>query len=154
MGAKKIINWEAQEYIARKKNPLWFVIMGLVVAALLALAIFTKDWSFCVLIVVGVIALMLYILRPPRKLHYVLDNKGLTEGNKFYSYDEFKSFGILSEDNHYSIVLTPRKRFNPRNNVFFPETQGEEIVDMFGEHLPMEPVELDLLDKLIRLLRI
>jgi uncharacterized membrane protein YobD (UPF0266 family) len=154
MGAKKIINWEAQEYIARKKNPLWFVIMGLVVAALLALAIFTKDWSFCILIVVGVIALMLYILRPPRKLHYVLDNKGLTEGNKFYSYDEFKSFGILSEDNHYSIVLTPRKRFNPRNNVFFPETQGEEIVDMFGEHLPMEPVELDLLDKLIRLLRI
>jgi uncharacterized membrane protein YobD (UPF0266 family) len=154
MGAKKIINWEAQEYIARKKNPLWFVIMGLVVAALLALAIFTKDWSFCILIVVGVIALMLYILRPPRKLHYVLDNKGLTEGNKFYSYDEFKSFGILSEDNHYSIVLTARKRFNPRNNVFFPETQGEEIVDMFGEHLPMEPVELDLLDKLIRLLRI
>ena len=59
MGAKKIINWEAQEYIARKKNPLWFVIMGLVVAALLALAIFTKDWSFCILIVVGVIALML-----------------------------------------------------------------------------------------------
>jgi uncharacterized membrane protein YobD (UPF0266 family) len=154
MGAKKIINWEAQEYIARKKNPLWFVIMGLVVAALLALAIFAKDWSFCVLIVVGVIALMLYILRPPRKLHYVLDDKGLTEGNKFYSYNEFKSFGILSENNHYSIVLTPRKRFNPRNNVFFPETQGEEIVDMFGEHLPMEPVELDLLDKLIRLLRI
>lgn len=154
MGAKKIINWEAQEYIARKKNPLWFVIMGVVVAALLALAIFTKDWSFCILIVVGVVALMLYVIRPPRKLHYVLDDKGLTEGNKFYSYNEFKSFGILNEDNHYSIVLTPRKRFNPRNNVFFPETQGEEIVDMFGEHLPMEPVELDLLDKIIRLLRI
>ena len=154
MGAKKIINWEAQEYIARKKNPLWFVIMGVVVAALLALSIFLKDWSFIGVIVVGVIALLLYVLRPPRKLHYVLDDKGLTEGNKFYSYDEFKSFGILNEENHYSIVLTPRKRFNPRNNVFFPETQGEEIVDMFGKHLPMEPVELDLLDKLIRLLRI
>ena len=154
MGAKKIINWEAQEYIVRKKNPLWFVIMGVVVVALLIGTIWMGDWSFTVLIVVAVIALLLYVLRPPRKLHYVLDNKGLTEGNKFYSYGDFKSFGILKEDNHYSIVLTPRKRFNPRNNVFFPEAQGEEIVDMFGEHLPMEPVELDLLDKLIRLLRI
>lgn len=154
MGAKKIINWEAQEYIARKKNVTWYIVMSVVVVALLTLAIFMKDWSFCVLIVVGVIALLLYVLRAPRKLHYVLDNKGLTEGNKFYSYEEFKSFGILNEDNHYSIVLTPKKRFNPRNTVFFPETQGEEIVDLFGEHLPMEPVELDLLDKLIRLLRI
>lgn len=154
MGAKKIINWEAQEYIVRKKNPLWFVIMGVVVVALLVGTIILGDWSFAILIVVAVIALVLYVVRPPRKLHYVLDSKGLTEGNKFYPYSDFKSFGILSEDNHYSIVLTPRKRFNPRNNVFFPETQGEEIVDMFGEHLPMEPVELDLLDKLIRLLRI
>jgi len=154
MGAKKIINWEAQEYIERKKNSLWFVIMGLIVAGLVVLAIFLEDWSFIGVIIVGVIALLLYVLRPPRKLHYVLNDKGLTEGNKFYSYNEFRSFGILNENNHYCIVLTPRKRFNPRNNIYFPETQGEEIVDMFGEHLPMEPVELDLLDKLIRLLRI
>ena len=61
---------------------------------------------------------------------------------------------ILQKGQHYSIVLTPKKRFYPRNNVFFPETQGEEIVDMFGENLPMEPVKLDLLDHIVRILRI
>jgi hypothetical protein len=38
--------------------------------------------------------------------------------------------------------------------VYFPEKQGEEIVDMFGLRLPMEEVKLDMIDKLVRLLRI
>ena len=38
--------------------------------------------------------------------------------------------------------------------VFFPETEGEQIVDFFGERLPMEEVKLDLIDKLVRWLRI
>ena len=60
----------------------------------------------------------------------------------------------LNEDNHYSIVLIPKKRFATSVVVYFPETSGEEIVDIFGAHLPMEPVKLDVLDKLVRLLRI
>ena len=51
-------------------------------------------------------------------------------------------------------MLTPRKRFSPRVTVYFPEAQGEEIVDAFGARLPMEEVKLDMLDKLIKFLRI
>jgi hypothetical protein len=38
--------------------------------------------------------------------------------------------------------------------VYFPEAEGEQIVDFFGERLPMEEVKLDFLDKLVRWLRI
>ena len=34
------------------------------------------------------------------------------------------------------------------------QAQGEEIVDAFGARLPMEEVKLDMLDKLIKFLRI
>ena len=51
-------------------------------------------------------------------------------------------------------MLIPRKRFGARVTVYFPEAQGEQIVDMFGERLPMEQVKLDVLDKLVRFLRI
>lgn len=60
----------------------------------------------------------------------------------------------MREGNHFAIVLTPRKRFSPRVTVFFPEAQGEAIVDAFGARLPMEEVKLDMLDKLIKFLRI
>jgi hypothetical protein len=48
----------------------------------------------------------------------------------------------------------PKKRFGSRVTVYFPEAEGEQIVDVFGAHLPMEPVKLDLLDRLVKFLRI
>jgi hypothetical protein len=38
--------------------------------------------------------------------------------------------------------------------VYFPEESGEAIVDVFGERLAMEPVKLDMVDQLVRFLRI
>ncbi len=149
-----VISWEAEEYIVREKNSWWYV--GLISVGLLlsALAIWLQAWTFLVVIILSVVALMIYAMRPPRILHYSLSNNGLTEGDRLYTYDEFKAFGILREGNHFAIVLTPRKRFSPRVTVYFPESRGEKIVDAFGARLPMEEVKLDMLDKIIKFLRI
>ena len=148
------ISWEAEEYVVRDKNTGWYV--GLVVVGLLfaALAIWLQAWTFLAVIILSVVALLVYTLRPPRMLRYSLSERGLSEGDKLYSYEDFKAFGVLKEGQHFAIVLTPRKRFSPRVTVFFPEVQGEEIVDAFGARLPMEEVHLDALDKLVKFLRI
>jgi hypothetical protein len=157
MASSEIVNWEAQEYIARDRNGGWYVGLFVVAAAASALAIWLMgwgSWSFIALIVVSVVALMVYTKRPPRMLHYSLSDKGLSEGNKLYDFGQFKAFGVLNDGPHFSIVLIPRKRFSPRVSVYFPEAQGEEIVDMFGDRLPMENVKLDMIDKMVRFLRI
>ena len=154
MAKDTIVNWEAYEYIARDKHAGWYIGLAIIGLGLSALAVYLGQWTFLALIVVSIVALVVYTLRPPRLLHYSLSDKGLSEGNKLYSFKEFKSFGVLGEDKRFSIVLIPKKRFSPRVTVFFPEAQGEQIVDMFGARLPMEPVKLDLLDKLVRFLRI
>ncbi len=150
----KTITWEAEEYVIRNKTVGWYV--GLIVVGLLltGLAVLLQAWTFIAVIVLSVVALMIYVVRPPRVIKYTLDNEGLLEGQQRHSFEEYKAFGVLNENGHYSIVLTPRKRFSPRTMIFFPEAQGEQIVDAFGERLPMEPVQLDLLDKLIKFLRI
>lgn len=148
------INWEAEEYIVREKNSWWYVGLVAVGLVLSGIAILLQAWTFLAVIVLSVVALIVYAMRSPRMLHYSLTNRGLSEGDRFYSYDDFKAFGILREGNHFAIVLTPRKRFSPRVTVFFPEAQGEAIVDAFGARLPMEEVKLDVLDKLIKFLRI
>ena len=152
--AGKVINWEAKEHLEYKHDGVWYAIFAVVVIALSVFSIIVKEWTFLVLILVAALALLIYVRRPARELHYSLSSKGLTEGNKLYNLADYRSFGILNEDNHYSIVLTPKKRFATRLTVFFPESQGEEIVDMFGAKLPMEPVRLDLLDRLVKMLRI
>lgn len=152
--AKTMVNWEAREYIERKKNSVWYVGFALAVIALIAIAILLQDWLFIPAIVLAAIALMIYVMRPPRMLHYSLDEKGLAEGNSLHLYSDYKSFGVLNDGGHYSIVLVPKKRFGLRLRVYFPETEGEQIVDVFGDHLPMEEVKLDLVDKIVRWLRI
>ncbi|MBR0460492.1 hypothetical protein IJI91_00640 [Candidatus Saccharibacteria bacterium] len=148
------IRWEAHEYIQRDKNAGWYVAMVLIAAAIVALAVWRGWWTFAALIVVCVIALILYSVRPPRKLHYVLNKEGLKEENKLYKFEDFKAFGIDKDDKYYAIVLISKKRFSPRVRVYFPQESGEQIIDMFGMRLPMEEVKPDFVDKIVKLLRI
>ncbi len=154
MANKTIVNWEAREHIEYKKNAGWYFGLVIIVIGLCVAAFFLQEWVFMALVVVAAIALLTYTSRKPRMLHYSLSDKGLSEGNNLYTFDQFRSFGVMNESNHYSIVLVPKKRFSPRVRVYFPESEGEQIVDMFGARLPMEPVKDDLLDKLVRFLRI
>ena len=148
------VSWEAQEYVQRKKNGIWYVALIFVGLALSALAVWLQMWSFIALVVVSVIALIVYSVRPPRMLKYKLDTTGLSENSKKYPFTDYKSFGLYQEGEVFAIIMTPRKRFSPRVTVYFPSESGEKIVDAFGAHLPMEPVKLDLLDRLVRWLRI
>ena len=150
---KEIVNWEAEEYVQTEKNVGWYVGLFVVTAGLVGLSVWLEWWTFTALVVLSAVAIVLYSVRPPRKLHYSLTNQGLAEGNKLYSYDEFKSFGVVLEGKKPAVVLTPRKRFSPRVTVYFPKSKGEEIVDAFGMRLPMEEVKFDLLDKMVKFLR-
>lgn len=154
--AKKLnpVSWDAEEYIIRSRNAWWYVGLVVVTALLSALAIWLKGWTFLILIILSAITVLVSNLRPPRKLHYTLDNDGLTEGNKLYKYEDYKAFGILKEANHFSAVLIPKKRFGFGVKVYFPKENGEAIVDQLGARLPMEEVKLDILDKIVNFLRI
>jgi hypothetical protein len=128
----------------------------IIVLAFIAIDIlFLKAYSFSVLVVVMAIALMIYVRRPPRTLTYALSTKqGLYVGEQLYHFDEFKAFGLIKDGEHNSIMLIPRKRFSIGVSVYFPEEAGEEIVDILGQLLPMENLKLDLIDVVVRKLRL
>ena len=148
------VSWEGSEYIAKNHHFGWYIGLFVITIGLSALAIFFKGWTFLALIIISMITILVYSLRPPRKIHYRLDKQGLTEEKTLHKYDEFRAFGILQEGEHYSAILIPKKRLGLQVKVYFPEHNGEAIVDQLGQHLPMEEVKLDLLDKLVNFLRI
>ena len=147
------VSWEAEEYVTYDKNAGWYIGLAIVGTLLVAFAVWFQQWIFAAVIVLAFISLLIYELRPPRKIKYTVDAKGLTEGEKVYKIDDYRAFGIMQHDKNFAIVLMPRKRFSPAVTVYFPEAKGEEIVDVFGARLPMEAVKLDLIDKIVRKLR-
>ncbi len=149
------VHWQASEYINNDKNTKWFVVFGIVVAVLMAVAIFLmQSITFAILIPVMAAALIVYGRRPPRVIDYTLSSQGLHVNDHLYPFAEFKSFGVVRDGKEYSAMLVPTKRFQPGVWVYFPEESGEAIVDILGARLPMRELHLDIVDQLVRKLRI
>lgn len=148
------IEWDAEEYIVQDHNTAWFVGLFVVVALLTFFTVWMQNWTFLLVIVVALAALLIRIFMPPRKIHYKLTKNGLTEGANIHNFSEYRAFGILQENGHYSAVMIPKKRVKLSTKVYFPEQSGEVIVDALGAKLPMEEVKMDFLDKLVKFLRI
>jgi len=150
------ITWTAEEYVHSERGGWWFVLFVLVVVGLIAVSVFVlRSWSFSVLIAVMAAALIVYIRRPPRTLTYALSvTQGLYVGERLYPFEEFRAFGLIQDGAHYSVMLIPRKRFASGVSVFFPNEAGERIVDILGQRLPMETLKLDIVDTIVRKLRL
>ncbi|MBI3494694.1 hypothetical protein HY004_01780 [Candidatus Saccharibacteria bacterium] len=148
------VSWEASESIDHQHDGTWFAGMLLVVIVLIGISVWLQLWTFTALIVIMAIALAIYTRRPPRVLRYSLSSNGLHIGEQFRGFDEFKSFGVLQEGNLFSVMLIPTKRFGQSLTIYFGEGEGERIVDILGAYLPMEELELDVMDGLLRRLRL
>ncbi len=150
------IHWAASEYVELKKNGLWFVAFAIVILALIAADLFfIKSYTFSALVIVMAAAIVIYSRRPPRMVEYTLSvDQGLYIGEKLYHFSEFKAFGLIQDQGQHSIMLIPVKRFAIGVSVYFPEDVGEKIVDILGARLPMRPLKLDLIDVIVRKLRL
>jgi hypothetical protein len=150
------VAWEAHEYIVLDKSGLWYTIFGLLVVGFVVLDIlFFHIWTLSLLVIVIAIAIIVYSRRPARVIQYTLSIKqGLYIGERLYNFDDFKAFGLIRDGEHHSIMLIPTKRFAPGVSVYFPEEAGEKIVDILGSRLPMENLKLDVIDVIVRRLRL
>lgn len=149
-----LLRWKAHEYIQHAHTPVWFIWLGLVSLALVAIAIFwIKSLTFAILVPVMAVALVVYNRRQPALLDYTLTKKGLYVNDKIYPYADFKSFSVLTQGGVNSVQLLPRKRFQLGQTVYFPSEVGEPLVDMLASRLPMQTAKPDLYDQIITKLR-
>ena len=155
-GSNTPVTWTAQEYVHMDKSPIWFVLFVVIVLGLIAIDLFVlKSYTFSALVIVMAVAVVIYTRRPPRTLTYALSTQqGLYVSERLYHFDDFKAFGLIKDGEHNSIMLIPRKRFAPGVSVYFPDEVGERVVDILGQQLPMENLKLDVIDVVVRKLRL
>jgi hypothetical protein len=140
------VSWEASEYLHRSKDFLWTIGFIATTAVFLAVAVWFQAWTFAILIVVMAVAMGYFAFRKPRVVHYSLNHDGLQIGQRFYSFADFRAFGVKPEEAFFMALLIPTKRFMPAITIYFAETEGEKIVDILGAHIPMEEVNPDIVD--------
>jgi hypothetical protein len=148
------ISWTASEFIAHEKSAGWHVILVLVAVVVAVLTWFiTKDIITPVVIIVAGVILSFYGGRRPNQLQYQLGDQGLQVGNRYYDFNDFRSFAVVPEGAIASIALTPSKRFSPLVTLYFDPQDGDKIIDILGMHLPHRERKVDAIDGLMRRIR-
>ncbi len=144
------VQWSASEFIAHEKSTLWYLALtgGTITLALIAYVLSKEFLTPSLLIITGL--LFGYMAaRKPRELVYVIDEKGVYIGNKFFSYSDFRSFSVVQEGAVESIWFMPMKRLSPSITIYFAPQDGDKIVNALANFLPVEEKELEAIDKLM-----
>jgi hypothetical protein len=149
-----IVTWQAHEYLHQEKGRTWYTIFAVVLGLSVIVTLWLQQWTFTAVLIVIAVVIVVNAKRPPRELTYSLSEEGLTVDGKLHEFNDFKSFGIIRDGEHFSVMLIPTQRFQPGLTVYFPEDSGEAIVDMLGARLPMKDLKLDAVDRVVRLLRL
>lgn len=145
------IQWTASEFVANQKSVSWYVSLG--VAALLLGAVIwllTRDFFPTIAVLIGVLLLGIYAGRQPREESYMLDEQGITIGNRHYGYHEFRSFSVVPDGAFLSIELAPLKRFAVDTTIYVAPDDEDRIIDHLSQYLPMEEAKSRFTDNLMR----
>ncbi len=148
------VEWTASEFVAHDKGTQWYLALGagsVVLAAIIYLL--TKDILSTVIVLLVGLLFGIAGARKPRVLHYQVNDHGLAIGQKFYPYNEFKSFAVMEEGAFSSIMFMPLKRFMPPISIYYAPEDEERIVQVLAVYLPMEMRTHDAIDRLTRRMR-
>jgi hypothetical protein len=151
---RQTITWTASEYIAHHKDASWYATVAAAIAVLVGITyVITRDKisSFTIL-VVGIL-FCVAAARKPQVLTYKLDRDGLTLGQRFHPYSEFRSFSVVREGAFANIDLLPFKRFMPMTSIYFSPQDEEAVIDTLSEHVAFEERTHALVDRLMRRVR-
>jgi hypothetical protein len=148
------IVWSASEFVSHQKGASWYLLLALTAVALaLVVYLLTRDTVSVIIIILVALILGIAAVRKPRVLNYQLNGAGLTIGQKFYAYHEFKSFAVMEEGAFSSITFVPLRRFMPPISIYYDPEDEMRIIEALSEYLPMEHRTRDAVDSLIKHIR-
>ena len=148
------LSWTASEFIAHSKSSGWYgLLVGATVVISAIVFLLTKDKITTAMVLIVGVLFGVMAARKPRELAYTITEDGVSVGNKFYAFGNFKSFSIIQEEGIESIWFMPLQRFMPGLTIYFEPSKVDEIADVLADFLPYEPRKIDPLDKLMHKIR-
>lgn len=153
-GPKESVEWTASEFVAHQKGGSWYALLFLA-AAIVAAIVFlvTREVLSTGVVLFAALVFAVAGAHKPRILAFRLDQSGLTIGQKFYPYSQFKSFAVIQDGAFNSVALMPLKRFMPSVDMYLPPDNADEIMDVLAANLPIETKELGVVDTFARRIR-
>lgn len=143
------IKWSAGSVMSHRGG-LWYA--GFFVISLLLSAgvyLLFKDIMTCGVILFCALVIIIFGLKKPRKIDYLLTQNSIKINNKSYSLHDFKFFTVTKRENGGMVSLIPLKRFSPSITVNYGVDNEQLVIGALSSVMPLEQKEKDIFDNLM-----
>ena len=92
------LSWTALEYEEKTRSGDWFWALGIIVVTSCLASIIFGNYFFAALLIISGVLLGFFAIKKPDIVEYELTDRGLKIRNRFYPYENIKSFWVQSHD--------------------------------------------------------
>lgn len=137
-----LLSWQATEpkQLDDRTKSMTLGILGLAVLIVAALFLF-DGVNFgtilgTIVIALGAVALILATRQHGHFQSYALYDTGVLISNRFYAFNQLRSFSVIASNGAASIELEPVQRFMVRLVIHLENGTAEQAVDILSQNLP------------------
>lgn len=110
--------WEAPAFERYHRGPIWYLVMALVTVFLVAYAIWTANFLFAFIIVLGAILILLVGNRDANKILVQIGENGIVYDGKLILYQDIDNFGIVYQPPFIKRLYIEQRSFaQPRMHI-------------------------------------
>jgi hypothetical protein len=131
-----LLEWSINGATPEHRSTTWYIILGLIAAAIIIVAIFTKTWFVIPLGIFVPWALSLYAGRGIGDHSFKLATFHVGVDDKTYPYTNFKSFFAVDTNNLTTFELVPAKRFGQLVTLHAEDDTAEDVAEILASVLP------------------
>jgi hypothetical protein len=135
------IEWVAPEYIHKERTPDWFWTIGIVALISCIIAIFMHNYLFAVFILISGACLILFTLRPPREVRFIIEQKGFMIGREKHEWRSIKGFTIKEGEPYSKLLIMTARKFLPIYTIPVPNDLLADIRHSMSEAVPLIDLE-------------
>jgi hypothetical protein len=155
--AQDLYVWEAPAYERYERGPRWYLFMSLVALGFVAYAVWTTNYLFAFIVLIGAILLVLVGNEKPKRILIQIGQNGVVVNGEFMSFDDLRHFAIVYQPPRVKVLyLYPRGLPFRRHRIYLGEQNPVEIRQFLRQYLE-EDLDLrdehfsDILGKLLKL---
>lgn len=135
------IEWSAPEYKHKDKSIDFLWTIGLATIVAFGLALWFNNYLFAVFIIISGASLILFSVRHPEEVHFVIETQGITLGKEKYPWKNVKGFDIKKEEDYAVLLVELNKYLLPIYTIPIPLDEIGNIKDTLIKIIPKIELE-------------
>ena len=150
-----LFSWEAPEFVYREKTKRWYTTSAIVLVIVILVALFMKNFFLIAVAVLSALLFYVYSKKQPRTVKFDIFTGGIEADNRFYDFDDLKTFWIFYNnppDDAYVSIQT-RRQYLPYLQLPMGEadpTTIREILLLFLEEKKHKEEFINVVERILK----